>query len=190
MIPNNFGYDLGDEIDWYAMLIDENNNEFKIRVERINGSIFLTKGLAALRDFYDISSGAWFTLVFMGLGRFQIKKLSSIIKRKINIPAFVPPMRFAVEKSGFPQFNHHGFPASVYDLSYRHDPAKFEIFYEKHLTSFDVTSGFVVSRMLFTYVKCYLCLDLHWLSYCCLRCWIAMVLESSVWTKIQLRCLL
>jgi len=160
MIPNCFGSDFGDEIDRYDVLTDK-NNEFKIRVERINGSIFLTKGLAALRDFYDISLSAWFTLVFMGLGRFQIKKLRSKINRKIMIPLFVPPMRFAVEKSFFPQFNQHGFPASVYDLSYRHDPATFEIFYEKHITSFDVTFGFVVSRMSFTYVKCYLCLDLH-----------------------------
>jgi len=70
MIPNFFGSDFGDEIDRYVVLTDKNNNEFKIRVEKINESIILTKGLTALQDFYDISLGAWFTLVFMGLGRF------------------------------------------------------------------------------------------------------------------------
>jgi len=82
MIPNYFGSDFGDEIDKYVVLTDKNNNEFKIRVERIDEIIFMTKGLSALRDFYDISLSSWFTLIFMGLCRFQIKKLRSRIKRK------------------------------------------------------------------------------------------------------------
>jgi len=75
MIPNSFGSDFGDEIDRYTVLVDKNNNEFEVRVERINGSIFFTRGWDALRDFYDIRGlRAWFTVVFLGLGRFLIKK--------------------------------------------------------------------------------------------------------------------
>jgi hypothetical protein len=53
MIPNSFGLDFGDEIDRYVVLVDKNNNEFEVGVERINGSIFFTRGWVALRDFGD-----------------------------------------------------------------------------------------------------------------------------------------
>ena len=51
MIPNSFGLDFGDEIDRYVVLVDKNNNKFEVRVKRINGSIFFTRGWAVLRDF-------------------------------------------------------------------------------------------------------------------------------------------
>jgi len=71
-----FESDFGDEMDRYVVLTDKNNNRFEIRVERINGSIFLTKGLAALRDFYDINLGAWFTLVYNYI--YQIENLRNV----------------------------------------------------------------------------------------------------------------
>jgi len=43
MIPNYFGSNFGDEIDGYVVLVDRNGTEFKMRVERINGSIFFTR---------------------------------------------------------------------------------------------------------------------------------------------------
>jgi hypothetical protein len=74
MISHSFGLEFGDQINRYVVLIDKNHNEFDVRVERINGNIFFTRGWADLRDFYEITFGAWVTVVFLGLGRFQIKK--------------------------------------------------------------------------------------------------------------------
>jgi len=56
IIPNSFGSDFGDEIDRYVVFVDKNNNEFEVRVERINGSIFFTRGWVALRDFGDFQN--------------------------------------------------------------------------------------------------------------------------------------
>lgn len=39
MQPSMFGQDFGDPIDRYATLLDPNNNEFEVLVERNNGSI-------------------------------------------------------------------------------------------------------------------------------------------------------
>jgi len=44
MIPNCFSSDFGDEIDRYAVLVDKNDNELEMRVERIRGNIFFTRG--------------------------------------------------------------------------------------------------------------------------------------------------
>jgi len=91
MIPHSFGSDFGDQINRDAVLVDKNHNEFDVNVERTNGNIYFTKGWGALRDFYDITFGAWITVVFLGLGRFEIKKIKCRVKRKINFPTFVPP---------------------------------------------------------------------------------------------------
>ena len=93
-----FGSDFGDKIDHYATLIDPNHNEFEILIERINGMIFLTKGWQALRDFYDIDLGAWATMVFVGLGKFQIS-LKDRFGKQMNYPKFVLSMKFAIEKT-------------------------------------------------------------------------------------------
>jgi len=74
MIPHSFVSDFGDQINRYVVLVDKNHNEFDVAVERINGNIYFTRGWAALRDFYQITFGAWVIVVFLGLGRFQIKK--------------------------------------------------------------------------------------------------------------------
>ena len=148
MIPNCFGSDFGDEIDSYAVLDDKNGNEFEMRVERIRGSIFLTRGWAALRDFYDIGLGAWFSLVFTGLGRFLIRKIKTRVKRIVTIPVFVPPMRFSIDKCVLPSNVSQPFPACILDLQFRHAPANFQLKYETNLTADDVNSGFLVRNLL------------------------------------------
>ena len=151
MIPNCFGSDFGDQINDYALLVDKNGNEFAMRVKRINGSIFLTRGWAALGDFYDIGLGAWFTLRFMGLSRFDIRKIKSKVKREISIPVFTPPMRFLIERVGLPPNFSPAFPASVVDLSFCHNPANFQMSYEKQLSADDIKSGFLVNNHLEQY---------------------------------------
>jgi hypothetical protein len=54
-----FVTDFGDQNGSYVTLVDTNFNQFEILVERINGSIFLTTGFNAIRDFYDIRMGGW-----------------------------------------------------------------------------------------------------------------------------------
>jgi len=57
-----FSRDFGDQISFYTTLVDPNNNEFQVLVERFNGSKFLTKGWQALLDFYANCFGAWVTM--------------------------------------------------------------------------------------------------------------------------------
>jgi hypothetical protein len=38
-------------------LIDPNENQFEVLVEKINGNIYLTHGWFALHDFYNIQQG-------------------------------------------------------------------------------------------------------------------------------------
>jgi hypothetical protein len=125
MMPSCFGSDFGDQIGRFVTVIDRNNNEFEIKVERHSGFIFLTKGFAALRDFYDITLGAWLKLVFVGFGRFVLKKF--VIERDVNTHNFL-----------------QAFPNSIIELSYRHDLNNFTISYVKHLTASDITSGYLV----------------------------------------------
>ena len=146
MIPHSFGSDFGDQIYRDAVLVDKNHNEFDVNVERINGNIYFTKGWGALRDFYDITFGVWITVVFLGLGRFQIKKIKCRVKRKINFPTFVPPIRFNIDRTVLPAPVHGVFPASVYDLAFRLEPSMFAMSCLKHLTEYDVKSGFWVSH--------------------------------------------
>jgi hypothetical protein len=144
MMPSCFGSDFGDQIGRFVTVIDRNNNEFEIKVERHSGFIFLTKGFAALRDFYDITLGAWLKLVFVGFGRFVLKKLKSRINRKIFFPVFDPPMKFVIERDVNTHNFLQAFPNSIIELSYRHDLNNFTISYVKHLTASDITSGYLV----------------------------------------------
>lgn len=125
MIPHSFGSDFGDQINRYVVLVDKNHNEFDVRIERINRTIFFTRGWAVLRDFYEITFGAWVTVVFLGLGRFQIKKIKCRVKRKINFPTFVTPIRFSMVRIVVPRLVHGVFPASIYDLQFFLEPTIF-----------------------------------------------------------------
>jgi len=67
-----FGGDFGDQIGCFATLTDPKAYHFEVLVERTNGVFFLTKGWKAICDFYGIGLGAWVTLVFAGIGRFDM----------------------------------------------------------------------------------------------------------------------
>jgi len=73
-VTSMFVADFGNEINYHATLIDLNNNQFDVAVEKVHGSIYLTKGRYALRDFYDICFSPWIIMVYAGLGQFQITK--------------------------------------------------------------------------------------------------------------------
>jgi len=88
MLPKMFVTDFGDHIGSYVTLFDTNFNQFEILVERINGSIFLTTGLNAIRDFYDIRMGGWVLMVFSGSSQFGI----NVINR---LGLFVTPPAFS-----------------------------------------------------------------------------------------------
>jgi len=165
MLPGSFDFDFGDQIDHYATLVDTNNNEFEVKVERLCGCIFLTKGFAALRDFYDISLGAWMTLVFVGFGRFCLKKLISRIKKKIYFPLFDPPMKFDVEKTVHPEAFFNGFPLSIQQLSYRHDLNNFNISYENHLSASDINSRLLYNICVSNFLLSYYCRCCHTLDF-------------------------
>jgi len=143
MLPTSFGSDFSDPIDHYATLVDTNGNEFEVKVEKIGGCIFLTTEIEVVRDFYDISLGAWLIVVFKGFGRFNIKKMVSRIKKNILFPLFDPLMRFAVDMNIGPAAIFNGFSASIDKLSYQHDKDNFNISYAKHLTDSDIKSGFL-----------------------------------------------
>jgi hypothetical protein len=67
-----FADDFGDEIGRLATLIDLGGNQFEVLVDKVNDSIYLTKGWAALRDFYNIRIGCWMQLVYIGMNHFGV----------------------------------------------------------------------------------------------------------------------
>jgi len=131
------------EIEEYANLMDKNHNSFEMKVDRMAGCIVLTTGCGALRDFYNINTGVWITLVYMGLRNFGIKKIRSKTKNMV-IPVYDPPMRFEIDRN----VNHgalfHELRELVRQLSYRHNSNNFSIYYERLLRHVDINSGFLV----------------------------------------------
>ena len=95
-------------------------------------------------DVYNINTGVWITLIYVGGGNFGIKKIRSKNKKKMVIPICEPPMRFEIDRD----VNHgvilDGILDSVYQLSYRHNPCNFSIYYERLLRQVDITSGYLV----------------------------------------------
>ncbi|AES98289.1 transmembrane protein, putative [Medicago truncatula] len=73
MLPNMFMNDFGDQVQRFATLIDAKRNQFEVLVERIDGSVFFSKGWKSLRDFYGINLGAWVSLIFVDQMKFVIK---------------------------------------------------------------------------------------------------------------------
>jgi len=106
--------------------------------------IVLTTGCGALRDFYNINTGVWITLIYVGGGNFGIKKIRSKNKKKIVIPICEPAMRFEIDRDVNHGVIFNGILDSVYQLSYRHNPNNFTIYYEKLLRQVDINSGFLV----------------------------------------------
>jgi hypothetical protein len=139
VLPHMFGHDFGDQIGRYATLVDGNNNQFEVLVEKNNTGIYLTRGWLALRDFYKISLGCWVSMVFVGGSKFEIT-LEDRWRRKMAIPRFTPSMRFEIDKDMLPFLMIDAVPRP-----YVHDPMNFQFSYEKKLTGCEVDSGWLVS---------------------------------------------
>jgi len=91
-------------------------------VERINGSVFFSKGWKSLRDFYGISLGALGSLVFVGQGQFVIV-LKDRCGKVIKPPVFDPPMHFVIVMS---KTASDGF-TEVVKIEYRSDNELFNL---------------------------------------------------------------
>jgi hypothetical protein len=110
----------------------------------MNKNIYLQHGWYALKDFYNISIGAWVILLYTGRGQFGI-----ILKDRFGViidpPTFEPPMKFRLEKSRIGSDFVAGLPEDSDLLSYDHEIGFDDITFEKKLTSYDITTGFLVS---------------------------------------------
>jgi hypothetical protein len=77
----------------------------------------LTKGWRALREFYNVSLGAWVTVVFVGNGKFKIR-MKDRFGKTIRYPTFSPPMKFVVDRNDVYPNMIHGFPSPFeHDIS-------------------------------------------------------------------------
>lgn len=142
-LPRMFGSDFGDLIGRFATLTDPKGNQFEVLVDSINGDFFLTKGWKAIRDFYGISLGAWITLIFVGVGHFDMK-LTDRFHKIINYPVFDPPMHFLIDRTNVhTTFNKHLQPKTSL-LSYRHSINYMIIDFGKKLSQYDVTKGALI----------------------------------------------
>lgn len=82
-------------------------------------------------------------MMFTGNGQFGINVLDRA-GRVVDPPFFIPPMKFEIEKTIVPTFVPQGVPVTTEILSFHHDEMNFQISWEKVLTVYDVSSGFLV----------------------------------------------
>ena len=133
MLPNMFRSDFGDQVQQFATLIDAKSNQFKVLVERIDGSVFFSKGWKSLRDFYGISLGVWVSLIFVDKMKFVIKlkdNFSKVIKPRV----FDPPMHFMIDKTNVETTFDPNLPLFTPLISYHHDVINLQIKFVKKLT--------------------------------------------------------
>lgn len=143
MLPKTFVADFGSQLGDFTTFHDPNNNKFDVMVERISGVVFLTTGFNAIRDFYNVRLGGTIVMVFTGNGQFGINVLDRA-GCVVDPPFFIPPMKFEIEKTIVPAFVPQGVPVTTEILSFHHDEMNFQISWEKVLTVYDVSSGFLV----------------------------------------------
>ncbi|GAU50461.1 hypothetical protein TSUD_240590 [Trifolium subterraneum] len=143
MLPRMFADDFGDDICRIANLIDSNDNQFEVLVEKINENVYLTHGWASLRDFYDLRYGAWLTLMYTGYGHFGLI-VQNRFHEVLTPPTHVPPMKFVINKFGIPPHFISDLPESIELLSYSHDGRFFQLAHEKTLTYYDIRTGFLM----------------------------------------------
>jgi hypothetical protein len=146
-LPRVFSDDFGDEIGRLAILVDLEGNQFEVLVDKVNDSVYLTRGWAALQDFYNIRIGAWVQLVYIGAGHFGLI-LHDRFHDPIDPPAFVPSVCLVIDKYDVPPYFVDDLPDSPELLAYDHDPDYFQCKCDKLLTHSDVLSGFLVSSTL------------------------------------------
>ena len=139
MLSKTFVFDFGASLGDYATFIDPNNNQFEVMVERIRGSVFLTTEFNVIHDFCDVRLGGTIVMVFTGTGQFGINVINRS-GRVVDPPLFIPSIKFKIEKTIVPAFAYEGVSVTSEILSFHHDESNFQIWWEKDLTGFDVTS--------------------------------------------------
>ncbi|GAU42994.1 hypothetical protein TSUD_188680 [Trifolium subterraneum] len=72
MLPKMFYDDFDDVVTRVATLVDTNENQFEVLVDKVNDSMYFTRGFAALRDFYDLRISGWLLLMHVGEGQFGL----------------------------------------------------------------------------------------------------------------------
>lgn len=115
-------------------------------MERNHGGIFLTKGWRALHDFYNVSLGAWVTVVFVGNGKFKIR-IKDRFGKTIRYPTVIPPMKFLIDKDEVYANFIHCIPSP-----FTHDILNFQYTYEKKLDSDEIKNGVMVGCLHWFYV--------------------------------------
>ncbi|WJX12029.1 DNA helicase [Trifolium repens] len=143
VMPKLFTDDFGSEICRIANLMDSRENQFECLVEKVNDSIYLTRGWAALRDFYDIRIGAWLTLLYKGSGKIFLG-MHDRFQKIMHPPIFVPPMKFVIDLTNVPSYFVNNLPQSLESHTYSHDDDAFDLAIEKSLTFYDISTGFLM----------------------------------------------
>ena len=103
----------------------------------------MTTRFNAIRDFYNVCLGGTVVLVFTDAGQFCINVINRT-GRVVDPPLFIPPMKFEIEKLNVPTFVYEGVPVTTEILSFHHEEKNFQIYWDKILTEYDITSGFLV----------------------------------------------
>jgi hypothetical protein len=141
-MPKLFTDDFGSEICRIANLMDSRKISLNVWLKKLM-SVYLTRGWAALRDFYDIRIGAWLTLLYMGSGKFFLG-VHDRFQKIMHPPIFVPPMKFVIDLTNVPSYFVNNLPHSLESHTYSHDDDAFNLAIEKSLTFYDISTGFLV----------------------------------------------
>ena len=97
----------------------------------------------AIRDFYGIGLGAWVTLIFVVVRRFDMV-LRDRFPKIINYPVFYPPMHFLIDKTNVQTTLNDYLPPITSLLSYRHNISDIFIDFQKKSSEYDVIKCFLV----------------------------------------------
>jgi hypothetical protein len=151
-LPRLFPDDFGEEIGRLATLIDLKGNQFEVLVDKVNDNIYLTRGWAALQNFYNICIGAWIELVYTGMSHFGLI-MHDIFHDLIDPLVFNPPVKLVIDKYDLPPYFVDDLPDSPELLAYDHDPTYFQYKYDKLLTHSEVSAGFLVSTTLGIFIN-------------------------------------
>jgi hypothetical protein len=150
-----FVADFRDDVRRIATLVDSKYNRFEVLVEKINNNVYLTWGWLALKEFYGIFVGAWIRMVYTERGKFGIL-LSDRFGQIIDPPIFQPPMNFKLETCRVGLEFVDDLLESTDLLEFAHESNAFGISYEKELTYYDISTGFLVRYLQILYFNiCY-----------------------------------
>ncbi|XP_045791434.1 uncharacterized protein LOC123886139 [Trifolium pratense] len=142
-LPRMFAEDFGEELCRVATLVDARDNQMEVLVDKIDEDVYFTRGWASVKNFYNIRTGAWVVLIYSGFGHFGIT-IHDRLQYPVLVPTFEPPLKLVIDKIDvLPQFVDD-LSEDLHDLSYAHDEHFFDVSFEKTLTYFDVSNGYLM----------------------------------------------